>query len=193
MFDNTATVWTRPIQDADVKTCTAIINRSYNTDIEIIYSPYPLEQTTGLVLEHRDHGIIGCAIWNKETNHISSIGVLPEFRLKSPQLIEGMMQYAVENMPDQFFKGELLETTAYPLVKGMQKRGLLDIVEGGVSHYLDGVPCISVEMKPSEQTIEKVQNAAKIKAALGQFRADTNPLPFQPQKQQRLAGEVPTL
>jgi len=155
--NDTKKVWTRLLRDDDIERCHQVINQAYDTDIEIIFSPFPPELTTGLVLEHEERGIIGCAVWNKETNHISSISVLPEFRGDSLRLVDGLMHYAAENMPDQYFKAELLEKNAYPLVKMMALRGQVDLVEGGVSHYLDDVPCIAVEMKPSAKTIERFQ------------------------------------
>jgi hypothetical protein len=126
-FDDGAITMIRKTELADISACLSVIQKGYTQKRrEDFYCPFPFEETQGLVLEHKDHGVIGFVVWKKDTLHITDICVDKDHRRHATTLINGLMDYAKEHHPNQWFEAQLLETTSYPLVKAMAKRGSLE-------------------------------------------------------------------
>jgi hypothetical protein len=183
--------WTRKTEPKDIALCCELQHQAYTQKLRSSdYVPFPSELAEGIVLEHKDHGIIGFAVWNKEKLHITNICVLPDHRRHSSTLINGLIAYARENYPEQWFTANLLETTSYPLVKAMSIRGSLELEEGEIGHYLQGVPCINVKMRGAQGREQAQQQAIppEYAAALEKFRRNTTEPLHRPQKPPSAGG-----
>jgi hypothetical protein len=150
-------VWTRGAIETDLTACEKIAKLVYPAGWDHVSLPGSIETAGGMILQHERDGVIGFVVWDKETGYISDMAVHPEHRLKSVVLLKNFLEQSVAEGNSQWFSADLKEDTSYKLLKGMEKRGLVELEEMGRSHYVGDAPCYKVRFRASQRAIEMTQ------------------------------------